>query len=67
VAETDPASKLTDQGRGPIKVARMTDHAAANQPANCAAMRRVADALRARPEFRCVLAECTLTIAAVLV
>jgi hypothetical protein len=51
VAETDPASKLTDQDLGPIKVANVTGHAAASQLANCAALRRVADALRAHREF----------------
>jgi hypothetical protein len=51
VAETDPASKLTDQGLGPIKVASMTNHAAASQLANCVALRRVADALRAHPDI----------------
>jgi hypothetical protein len=51
VAETDPASKLTDQGLRPIKVASMTDHAAAIELVNCVALQRVAEALRAHPDI----------------
>jgi hypothetical protein len=51
VAETDPASKLTDQGLRPIKVVSVTDDIAATQPANRVALRRVADALRAHPDI----------------
>jgi hypothetical protein len=51
VAQTDPASKLTDQDLGPIKVVSVTDDITATQPANRVALRRVADALRAHPDI----------------